>query len=175
MDNKKFGIVIVVILVGLLITSCFIGNDKPGKKTSNVMTEDVNVILANAERESNAVTDEEKGEFNQINIDEYLDMYESSDKDIVLIARPTCGYCTVATPIIQKLIKEYDLDVNYLNTDNFDNDGNSKLVASDEFFSEGYGTPLLVVVSDNSIVDKVDGLTDTAHYLEFFKTNGFIK
>ena len=36
-------------------------------------------------------------------------------------------------------------------------------------------SPVLLVVGQGKIVDKVDGLTDTAHYIKFFQDNGFIK
>ena len=51
----------------------------------------------------------------------------------------------------------------------------NKGIVSDEFFKEGYGTPILLVVGEGKIIDKVDGLTDSAHYVDFFKRNEFIK
>ncbi len=32
-----------------------------------------------------------------------------------------------------------------------------------------------MIVANNKIVDSVDGVTDTNHYEEFFKKNGYIK
>ena len=66
-------------------------------------------------------------------------------------------------------------EINYLNTDDFTEEDNNNLMASDEFFSSGYGTPILLYIKNNSIIDKVDGLTNSDGYIEFLRTNGFIK
>jgi hypothetical protein len=34
---------------------------------------------------------------------------------------------------------------------------------------------MLLLVQNNKIVDSIDGLTDTAHYLEFMKKYKFVK
>ena len=75
---------------------------------------------------------------------------------------------------INKIALSY-ININYLNTDEFKDDDQEKLVNSDDTFTNGFGTPLLLVVSNNKIVDSVDGLTDNAHYTEFFKKYGYIK
>ena len=51
----------------------------------------------------------------------------------------------------------------------------TNLIESDDYFSEGFGTPLLLVVSNGEIVDMVNGLVDTDSYVSFFTANGFIK
>ena len=111
---------------------------------------------------------------NDIDIDEYLDLKESSDASIIYIARPTCGYCQQEEPIVKNIVYEYGITVNYLNTDNLDDDGQAKLIKSDDYFSEGYGTPLLLVVKDDEIVDILKGLSDKDTIVNFFKENGFI-
>ena len=55
-----------------------------------------------------------------------------------------------------------------------DADEQSDLMDSDDFFSEGYGTPLLLIVSDGEIKDMVNGLVTTDDFVSFFKDNGFI-
>ena len=59
--------------------------------------------------------------------------------------------------------------------DEFSEEDNQKFMESDEFLGEGVGTPLLMNVGNEKIIDKVDGLTDSAHYIQFFKDNGYIK
>lgn len=169
---EKYGLIgIGVVLVILIIVSCVIKVDKKEKELSN----DANVVLENAQAESAAVVDDEKSEFNQIDINQYLEMYNGSEKQLILIARPTCGYCQIAEPIIQNLMYEHNIEINYLNTDNFSEEDDATLVKSDELFSSGYGTPTLIVVGNGGIISNVDGLTDTAHYEKFFKENGFIE
>ena len=110
-----------------------------------------------------------------INLATYLEYYTSDEDILVLLARPTCHYCQIAEPILKNLAYKYDIEINYLNTDDFTEEDNNNLMASDEFFSSGYGTPILLYIKNNSIIDKVDGLTNSDGYIEFLRTNGFIK
>ena len=173
MKNNYKWIILGVVVVILLIVASTISPNK--KETKSKDTEDVEVIISNAEKESAAATEKEQKDLPEINMDTYLEYYNGEENKIVLLARPTCHYCQIAEPIIKKIAKDYNLNIDYLNTDNFSEDDNSKLMHSDEFFNEGYGTPVLLVVGQGKIVDKVDGLTDTNHYIEFFKDTGFIK
>lgn len=175
-DNKKYvkWILIGLLVVTVVVMSFFVGKQENSKENESKMTEDASVIIANAQKESNSVKEEETKELPEINMDKYLEYYNGEESKIVLIARPTCQYCQIAEPIIKNIAYENDLEINYLNTDNFQGDDEAELVRSNELFSEGFGTPLLLVVSKGEIVDKVDGLTDKAHYIELFKATGFI-
>lgn len=175
-SNKKYlWLVLVGIILVLLIIASSVGNKDSKGKSSNQLSENVDEILSNAQKESSNVKEEEQKDLPEINMDTYLEYYNGEEKKIVLLARPTCSYCQIAEPIIKKVAKDYDLAIDYLNTDNFKDDDTQKLINSDEFFKEGYGTPILLVVGEGKIIDKVDGLTDSAHYVDFFKRNEFIK
>lgn len=170
--SEKYGLIgILVLLVVAIVVSGIISVKNDSEEISN----DGDEIYNNAQVESAAVKENEKGDFIQIDINQYLEMYNGSEKQIILIARPTCHYCQIAEPILQNLIYEYKLNINYLNTDNFEENDQQTLINSDEKFSNGLGTPTLVVVGEGQIYDAVDGLTDKAHYKEFFKKNGYIK
>ena len=174
-NNKKYlKWILIGVFAVLVVMSFFVGRQENSKEDDNKMSEDASVIIANAQEESNNVKEEETKELSEINMDTYLEYYNGEENKIILIARPTCQYCQIAEPIIKNIAYENDLEINYLNTDNFSGDDEANLVKSNEFFSQGFGTPLLLVVSKGEIVNKVDGLTDKAHYTEFFKTSGFI-
>lgn len=178
MNNKKvLGIIAGVVVVIVILLACFVGGDKDTSKksTAKELSNDPDVILANAQQESSAVKEEDKKEFEQIDVTKYLEYYSGSEGKLVLLARPTCSYCMIATPIIQSIMKEYNIEVSYLNTDNFTSDDQTAFVKSNEEFSTGFGTPMLLLVKENQIVDKIDGMTDSAHYIEFFQKNGYIK
>lgn len=170
MNKKTFAIIGVSIIVILLIISSSVNNDN-----KSTISDNPTQIIENAQTESQNVKENEKKEFISINTDEYLNKYNGEEKSLVLLARPTCHYCQIAEPIIQNIAYEYDLDINYLNTDEFQEGDREKLIESDEFFSNGFGTPVLFVLGNGKIIDKVDGLTDYAHYVKFLKENKFIK
>lgn len=172
--NQKIMISLLIgVFVILLGFSFFVGKDD-SDSSNNQMSEETNSIIDNAQKESDSVKDSEKKELTEIKMDKYIELYEGNESKLILIARPTCHYCQIAEPIIKNIAYENDLEIYYLNTDNFEGDDETKLVQSNEYFSEEFGTPLLLVVKNNEIIDKVDGLTDKSNYIEFFKSNGFI-
>ena len=162
------GITLPVLL--LLLIAFGVGN----KGSSDELDAGAQQIVDKATKESLQVKEDEKKSFTNISIDEYLDYYNGSDPTIVLLARPTCHYCEIAEPILQKIAYQNDLDIKYLNTDDFDDEAQTKFVQSNDRYKEGYGTPNLLIVANSSIIDIVDGLTDTDEYLGFFRDNGFI-
>ena len=93
------------------------------------------------------------------------------------MARPTCHYCQEMEPIVRNVVYEYGVKVNYLNTDELDDDGQADFIKSDDYFEEkgGYGTPMLIIVKDDDFVDVMEGLTDKDTIVNFFKDNGLIE
>ncbi len=174
MKNNKILVILGIVLAVILIIICsMVGTDSNNTKTDKVM-EDGQTIVTNAQKESEAVKDDEKKEFTQINVDKYLEYYAGEENKIILVARPTCHYCQIAEPILQNISFKYNIEINYLNTDEFSDDDQTKFINSDDTFKDGFGTPFLLIVSNNKIVSSVNGLTDEDHYISFFKTNGFI-
>lgn len=174
-------VVVCVVLIGLF-TLCFFveGDSGEGKVEKNeAATEnvtDVNDIVTNAENESAAIKESEMDDLEEIDIDDYLEMYaDEDDVELVYVARPTCSYCQIAEPIVKKLEKDYDLDINYLNTDEFSENDQNEFIESDDMFAEGFGTPMLLLVGNNSIIDAIDGLSDTAGYVDFIEKNNLLK
>ena len=118
-----------------------------------------------------------KGDLNEIDIDEYLDLLKGDEASIIYVARPTCHYCQEMEPIVKNIVYEYGIEVNYLNTDELDDEGQADFIESNDYFDEegGYGTPMLIVVKDDEFVDVLEGLTDKDTAVNFFKDNGLIE
>ena len=186
--NKKIvtGIVIAVGVILVCALCYFASSGVSAKAGDNYSESDTNSnnsatsgssasdMTSRAQQESAKVPDDEKKDFNDIDIDEYLDLYDGSKNSIVLFSRPTCGYCQIAEPILHHIAYQYKLTINHVNTDEMSSSDEKKLVESDDYFSDGFGTPLLVVVSNGEIVDMVSGLVDTENYVKFFTKHGFI-
>lgn len=178
--NKKIilGIVIAIGVI-LLCALCYFASsattNKAGDSYQESGTSSIEDMTSRAQEESANVSEDEKKDFKDIDVDTYLDLYKGDEKAIVLFSRPTCGFCQIAEPILQHISYQYDLTINHINTDEMDSDDSTNLVESNDYFSDGLGTPLLMVVSNGEIVDVVSGLVDTASYVGFFTDNGFIK
>ena len=98
MNNKKiFTIIGVSLLVVLLIIGCFVGGEKSNSSNSNTkLSNNPQEIMQNAQNESEEAKKGEQPELNEISVDTYLEYYNGTDPKLVLIARPTCGYCQIA-------------------------------------------------------------------------------
>lgn len=171
---KGIGITVGVLLL-VVVSFALSANNSEAYQESSTTTEESSGddVLQLAIKQAGEISDDERTSPKEITIDEYLDIYNGSSQKLVLISRPTCQYCQIATPILENIIYNYGVEINYLNTDEFDDDANSKFVSSDEYFSEGYGTPMLLLVGNGKLVDQVDGLTTRDEYLSFLKKYGW--
>ena len=176
-EKLKSATIVVLILIIVFGASYFASElqecDNGGASTTTSST-DTNSSNDTTSTSSD-IPEDEQGELNDIDIDEYLDLKEGSDASIIYIARPTCHYCQEMEPIVRNIVYEYGVEINYLNTDELDDDGQAKLIESDDYFSEGYGTPLLLVVQNDEIVDIQEGLSTKDTTVNFFRDNGFIE
>ncbi len=119
------------------------------------------------------IPEDEQGEYQLIGLDEYVSLKEGSELSIIYVARPTCGWCQQEGPFLRNVIYKYDAKVNYLNTDNLTKDEHSEFTKSlaedDSYFEKGYGTPLILLVQDGKIVDKLPGYHEQDDIISFFK------
>ena len=187
-DRNKKIVTGIVVAVGVILVCalCYFASSAVSAKAGDNYSESDNSnssttssssasdMTSRAQEESANVPDDEQKDFNDIDIDEYLDLYDGSEDSIVLFSRPTCGFCQIAEPILHHIAYQYKLTINHVNTDEMSSSDEKKLVESDDYFSDGFGTPLLVVVSNGEIVDMVSGLVDTENYVKFFTKHGFI-
>ena len=181
LDKKKL---IKVLLIVLCIFLVFMGsflltNNKSEKykdsNSSNTSDSGDNSILETATKEAGEVSDNERKEPNQISIDDYFNLYNGSENKLILFSRTTCQYCKIATPILENIIYKYNVEINYLNVSDLSSDDNKRLIASNDYFSEGYGTPLILVVKGGEIVYKIEGLVTREDYIKFFEEYEFME
>ncbi len=189
-DNIKTVVIVVLTLVIVLGGSYFVSELQDGKNHTNVWDENKGTSSNNGGSSSdndsnnpgsdtNNPTDpdssDEQKEHKAINIDEYLSLKKGSDLAIIYIARPTCSYCVKQGPILKNVAYLYNLEVNYLNTDELSQDGFNKLAQSDEYFQGRWGTPTILLVKDDKVIAKANGYRSKDALVTFFKENGLIK
>lgn len=154
---KVFGIILVVaIIIGVAIG------------VSNIKKDDTN-------SDNNVETTElEKAGFNEVTLSEYLDLVKSSEKSIILVARPTCGYCQQFTPILKQAMEDMNLTINYIDTDKFSEDDWTPFTESLDYLkSEQWGTPLTLIVQNGEAIAENNGYVELDTIKEFFTNNGF--
>ena len=151
---KGLGVFAVVVLV--LVVAFFASNDNGEAKVVN---------------------------FTNITIDEYLERMKLDEKSIIYIARPTCSWCQKETPVVKKLMSQYDLKVYYLNTENFydaekedyTEDGYKFINAAEPYKSkQSFGTPNTIIVEGGNIIDGKYGYVEAKELKDMLVSNGFI-
>jgi len=169
--NKKIKIMIGILLGVALIVVCFCLN--PDTEENNLLT-DPEMILANAEEQSSAITEEEQKDFIESTVSEFLEKYQQAEASAFLISRTGCQYCQIAEPILKKIAKEYDIDIYNLNTVTFSEEDIENFKNSHEIFQGNFGTPFLMVIQNGDIMVYQDGLTDYEHYIDLLQTGNII-
>ena len=177
-EKVKNTTIVVLVLIIVFGASYFTSElkecDNGGSSTTTSSTD--NSSSNDTTSTSSDIPEDEQGDLNEIDIDEYLDLLKGDEASIIYVARPTCHYCQEMEPIVKNIVYEYGVTVNYLNTDELDDEGQAEFIKSDDYFEEkgGYGTPMLIIVKDDEFVDVLEGLTDKDTVVKFFKDNGLI-
>lgn len=166
-DKKDFKLVkkvlsiagIVIAIIAVISVAFGVSNMKSDEKESTTSSEKVAL---------------EDAGFNEVNLDQYINLINGTEKSIVLVARPTCSYCELFTPILKQAMEQMDLTINYINTDNFSDDDWTKFNESLDYLnSEEWGTPLVLIVQNGEAIAENNGYVDLETIKSFFKENGF--
>ena len=131
-----------------------------------------NELHVQEEEVSETITLETAG-FKKLSISEYLELIKSNEKNIILVARPTCGYCEKFSPILKKAADDMNISINYVNTDEFTDVDWTTFSSSLEYLStEEWGTPLTLIVQNGKLVAANNGYVELEQIKSFFKEHG---
>ena len=177
--------ILAVLGVLLLIILCFVASDSKSEKYSNNTSNETSDKTSNdtsssdelseIENDSTSISEEERVSPTRISVSEYIDLYNGDDYSLVLLSKSTCNYCKIAVPILENIIYENNVDMKYVDVGELSEDELSTFIGSDDYFSEGYSTPTLLVIGKSEIKDKVEGVASKDNYISFMKEYGFIK
>ena len=172
--NKKIKIilsVLFVILIALLVACTIFVKKADG----GILPDEETKISNNARIESRSIAETKQIKPTIISVSDYFAKYSQPEKSIVLISRPTCEYCKIVEPIIFNIAYEEKLEIYYIDTEELTPYEQDSIINSNDYLKENFDIPLLLIVENNSITDKINGLTDKTHYLEFFQKNNILK
>lgn len=182
-----------IIMLSSILTTIVICNDSKSKLLIKNILKIMGVILAvaaligasvavsqieNESSDNNPVEETTESElskagFNEVKLDEYLNLVKGTEKSIVLIARPSCGYCEKFTPILKQAAEEMNLTINYLNTDNLSEDDWTTFTESVTYLKEEeWGTPTVLIVQNGDSIAENSGYVELDVIKKFFTDNG---
>lgn len=143
MDKKTKTILIVAAAI-VIIVALFIPYGKKEAEPIKLTAFSCSDASENQENDTN---------LNKISCNQYQDLTKANEENLILIARPTCGYCTKFIPILEEIIEEYGITVNYFNTDALSETEVSDFYSSSSLFkSDKFGTPTLLLTKNSKII-----------------------
>jgi thiol-disulfide isomerase/thioredoxin len=113
---------------------------------------------------------------NYVDYSGYKKLLKSDGTNIIVIGQSTCTYCIKAKPILNKIIKDKNVKINYLNLTELSETDSEKFKGSLKYLSENdWGTPLTLIIKNGEVIDSANGVRDYDGYIELFEKNGLIK
>ena len=105
-------------------------------------------------------------------VKEFNKIYNSKERSVIYYASPTCGYCSLLSPILDTISEDYDMEYYYLDSTKLSNSERSEVLKKLDI--ERHATPITVIVEDGEVIDKVEGYVPGKEYVDFFKKNDMI-
>lgn len=111
--------------------------------------------------------------YNEISYDEYSNLIENKEDFILYIGSANCSHCLEFKPTLEKIIKKYQLEINYIDVSKLD----EKEYAVLENKTKLHGTPTVVFVEEGIVKTspKIQGALPYTSVVEKFKESGYIK
>lgn len=104
-------------------------------------------------------------------------LYQSilkKEQDILFLGRPSCGFCTLLSPILEETAEKYQIEYRYINTDSLTQKQLIKLLDKLNIRSSTFSTPRILITQKNKIVDSYIGYMDDMKLFQFFQKNHII-
>ena len=179
-ENLKTGIIVIfgiIIVIGLIfIVSNNTGDNKyqgdsssTSSSTNQSSSEDENPLLEDGE----VINDEDMGELTEISYVALETFLTNKEKQIVFLGSEYCGWCIYQKPILRKIVKDYNVQINYLNLGSISEEDSNKLYNLHDDLAS-FGTPCFIVLENGKVTVVDQGARGTSQMVEFLKTNGFI-
>lgn len=180
----SIGVMVLITLIASITTLVIVTKYTKQEKIVGKVLKIVGIVIAALAVLSLAIgisfvkKDDSKSpkDYNEVTLNEYLNIINSDEKSVILVARPTCTYCQKFSPILKQAAGDLDLVVNYIDTDKFSEDDWKTFNNSLSYYTKNeWGTPLTLIVQKGEIVDVNSGYTDLATIKNFFTKNGLGK
>lgn len=101
----------------------------------------------------------------------FYEAFDSKEEKLIFFARSSCGYCNLQKPILENIVKDYDLDYFAIDTDTL-----SEVEVKEIMNTLGIdgSTPTSVVAKEGKVVNKNPGYLDGQEYVKFLSKSGIL-
>lgn len=170
--GNKSGTVTILVLAAIIIF--LIALFLPGNKNNKNEEKNLELTALSCEKEADDISNEDS-KLNKVSCNGYQSLVEEENDNLILVARPTCGYCVKYVPILEEIVDEYDITINYFDIDTLSSGENSQFYSSSSLFtSNDFGTPTLMITNNNKIKEYSIGYKEKDATIKWLKDNGII-
>ncbi len=132
------------------------------KALQNTYCERINFeIPEESEQEDNVYSNETLPPtfFKNINADDYIRLKEQNAQTLIYITRSdgSSEYCNMMNKVMEDVAYLRGIEINRLNANIVDM---KKITENEDYFKDGYGVPLLLIVGHGEIIDVLEGYQD---------------
>lgn len=97
--------------------------------------------------------------FKNINADDYIRLKEQNAQTLIYITRSdgSSEYCNMMNKVMEDVAYLRGIEINRLNSNIVDM---KKITENEDYFKDGFGVPLLLIVGNGEIIDVLEGYQD---------------
>lgn len=117
-----------------------------------------------------------KSYLNKIGYDEIIEKVDNKESFILLVSQTTCSHCMSYKPKLDKVAKEYKVNIYYIDVDLLKEDEFNALEEKIHF--EDAGTPVTLFIKngqESSAATRINGDASSEKIVKKLKSNGFLK
>lgn len=121
--------------------------------------------------------DELENKVNEIDYNSYKELLNSNEKNVIVIGTENNKDSNDVISNLNKIIYNYDIEVNYINIENVNSDLSNKVKEKIENigYTGGFSIPLVVIVESGKVLDFAIGNSSEEYFIDIFIENGVIK
>ena len=164
--DKKTKTILMVVAAVVIIIALFIPYTEKEAEPIKLTEFSCSEVSENQENDT---------KLNKISCSKYQEITKSDEKSVVLIARPSCGYCTKYIPVLEEIVEENGITINYFDTDALSQEEVQSFYESSSLFkSDKFGTPTLLITKNSEIIEYNIGYMDKEATVSWLKENKII-
>lgn len=147
---------------------------KDGKKVAQYSGEMTQKGLFNFVKSYSLIPSDAELIIEKIGYSEFSILLNGSEPQVVVIGSIGCSHCEEAYPVLKNMIKEYDLNIKYLELSYLNSDENAALGNIMANVDGGTSTPNMLIVKDGKVIANSVGFIDQETYVKFLQDNNIL-
>lgn len=112
-----------------------------------------------------------------INLDEFNNLLNNNQKNVIEIVKDDCKYCNKVNESLNGIAINYGVKINSINVGKIDSDISIQISKklNELGYADGFTTPITLIIENNKLLNYVIGSSTEEYFVEIFTENGIIK